>query len=321
MFKWTFATQVELTRLKHGMDKWRRRTAVVKNVQNLKLSDDIDTGEVAEQVQMVLTRLGMSHKELAEKLGLTRVILDRLIKKPRPWSVIADATKGYYHKINAWLLDNKNLNDVCFVENYEDFDTSELAGKANALLKQSKMSKRVLAERLGLNEANLVVLIRFPRPWSRLSDAAKASYRKIRDWILEVGTDNNAKSEISIVLNKPFTNTPRQQSVTVDELNTVEVSRRMKELLTVYNIKYYYFAEVKLKTSKAHFEQLISAPRAWASLKKADRDLYRKMRKWTLATRCEFISLKETMQNWMRRRSLKSKLKRLISCMYSTVGK
>jgi hypothetical protein len=90
-------------------------------------------------------------------------------------------------------------------------------------------------------------------------------------------------------------------------LNTVEVGGQLKQLLDTNKIDYYTFANNKLRTSKANLNQLMSKPKRWVDLNEKEKRLYRRMRKWTIATCDQVEELKKSMltrhllrKNWRR---------------------
>jgi len=70
-------------------------------------------------------------------------------------------------------------------------------------------------------------------------------------------------------------NNPRFQS-----LDTLEVSNRVKELLSVHNIGQRLFAKHVLGLSQGTVSELLSKPKHWDKLTEKGRESYRKMFYW-----------------------------------------
>jgi hypothetical protein len=102
--------------------------------------------------------------------------------------------------------------------------------------------------------------------------------------ISTIGAENTTKD---IKLNKLKTSS--------DSLNTAEVGRQLKQLLDTNNIDYYTFATNIIYSSKTVLNQLISKPKSWADLDLKEKNMYRRMHKWTRATSGEVEELKKSM--------------------------
>jgi hypothetical protein len=88
-----------------------------------------------------------------------------------------------------------------------------------------------------------------------------------------------------------------------DLLNTVKVGKQLKQLLDTNNIDYYTFANNIIYSSKTVLNQLMSKPKSWADLNIKEKNMYRRMQKWTRATSGEVEELKRTMYTLQKLRS------------------
>lgn len=63
-------------------------------------------------------------------------------------------------------------------------------------------------------------------------------------------------------------------------LDTLHISRRVRELLSVHNIGQRLFAKYILGLSQGTVSELLSKPKPWDKLTEKGRDSYRKMHAW-----------------------------------------
>jgi hypothetical protein len=92
--------------------------------------------------------------------------------------------------------------------------------------------------------------------------------------------------------------------------DTVEVSKRLKEILLMHRIDFGCFARWKLYVSSEKFAQLLSQSKEWASLSMTDKKTYARMQKWSLATEEEILGLEKSLTD--RRRHYKDSKLRLM---------
>lgn len=64
-------------------------------------------------------------------------------------------------------------------------------------------------------------------------------------------------------------------------LDTLHISRRVRELLSVHNIGQRIFAKYILGLSQGTVSELLSKPKPWDKLTEKGRDSYRKMHAWS----------------------------------------
>jgi hypothetical protein len=84
-------------------------------------------------------------------------------------------------------------------------------------------------------------------------------------------------------------------TIAYDYLNTEEVGRQLKQLLDAHCIDYYTFATSQLQVTKTGLNQLMLTPKNWTDLNEKERLIYRRMQKWTRATRGEIEELKQSL--------------------------
>lgn len=71
-----------------------------------------------------------------------------------------------------------------------------------------------------------------------------------------------------------------------EALNTLNISRCVRELLSVHNIGQRLFAKYVLGLSQGTVSELLSKPKPWDKLTEKGRDSYRKMHAWATDERC-----------------------------------
>jgi len=63
-------------------------------------------------------------------------------------------------------------------------------------------------------------------------------------------------------------------------LDTLQIARRVRELLSIHNIGQRLFAKYILGLSQGTVSELLSKPKPWDKLTEKGRDSYRKMHAW-----------------------------------------
>lgn len=74
-----------------------------------------------------------------------------------------------------------------------------------------------------------------------------------------------------------------------DSLNTMNISRCVRELLSVHNIGQRLFAKFVLGLSQGTVSELLSKPKPWDKLTEKGRDSYRKMHAWAADEQCIYL--------------------------------
>lgn len=71
-----------------------------------------------------------------------------------------------------------------------------------------------------------------------------------------------------------------------ESLNTLNISRLVRELLSKHNIGQRLFARFVLNLSQGTVSELLSKPKPWDKLTEKGRDSYRKMHAWAVDNKC-----------------------------------
>ena len=74
-----------------------------------------------------------------------------------------------------------------------------------------------------------------------------------------------------------------------ENLNTLNISRCVRELLSVHNIGQRLFAKYVLGLSQGTVSELLSKPKPWDKLTEKGRDSYRKMHAWAADESCIYL--------------------------------
>lgn len=74
-----------------------------------------------------------------------------------------------------------------------------------------------------------------------------------------------------------------------EALNTMNISRCVRELLSVHNIGQRLFAKYVLGLSQGTVSELLSKPKPWDKLTEKGRDSYRKMHAWAADDNCIYL--------------------------------
>jgi hypothetical protein len=186
-----------------------------------------------------------------------------------------------------------------------EFDTAKLAERVESLRIMHKISREVLGRTiLDISGVTLSYLLRSPDPWISLSEEKKTRYRKLYSWCcsLSQNPSHDLISSSGGGGGKPALPLPADTHAVIKnprrghrgdtELNTLEIGRDIRHLLSMYDIKFGFFANRRLFISKIYFSQLLSGQRGWDELSDDDKKLFRKIYMWTQATPDEFNHLK-----------------------------
>ena len=113
-------------------------------------------------------------------------------------------------------------------------------------------------------------VFRFGEDFSSLSSASMVG--RLGDSLIPKGDPIEAKLQEMLRFNlEKFAN---------QNLDTLHISRRVRELLSVHNIGQRIFAKYVLGLSQGTVSELLSKPKPWDKLTEKGRDSYRKMHAW-----------------------------------------
>ncbi|XP_054168250.1 homeobox protein cut-like isoform X2 [Oppia nitens] len=105
---------------------------------------------------------------------------------------------------------------------------------------------------------------------------------------------HNARSSPQGAIGAQYDKLQQQLRVNVEKymnetLNTLNISRCVRELLSVHNIGQRLFAKYVLGLSQGTVSELLSKPKPWDKLTEKGRDSYRKMHAWAADDRCIYF--------------------------------
>jgi hypothetical protein len=170
------------------------------------------------------------------------------------------------------------------VNQNEIININELVQKAEQLRIRIGLSARAVGRNAGLPPTAIHIIMNYPRPWEELNDLRKDQYRSLNDWFLR-----NEHKPSKAVLRKS-----RKQHSKMFVSNTAEVACKVMHLLGEYGIPQDVFVDKKLLTTMATFERLAStlhSPQR-SELTKSERRIVLRLRRWSKASREEFINFK-----------------------------
>jgi homeobox protein cut-like len=104
----------------------------------------------------------------------------------------------------------------------------------------------------------------------------------------------NTRSSPPVSIGTTYEKLQQQLRVNVEKymnetLNTLNISRCVRELLSVHNIGQRLFAKYVLGLSQGTVSELLSKPKPWDKLTEKGRDSYRKMHAWAADERCIYF--------------------------------
>jgi hypothetical protein len=194
------------------------------------------------------------------------------------------------------------------LDNLVEIDTIELVAKVKALAARLRISMQTLANRLNLSKHRMFILFRNTYPWRRLHHQKKIQYSKIKAWYDENEHTNTTTKAVSPRASEQTDNKESKKFRAAQNnllnadgsLDTVKVSKRLERIIRLRSIDFCGFARWKLHVTKAKFSQLLYQPREWASLSKTDKQAYRRMRKWALASKEKILAMKKSLESRIR---------------------
>ncbi len=173
------------------------------------------------------------------------------------------------NECRARLLEYETKSENTIIQDNE-IEPVLLVKRVKELRERLRIKANELSEKvLGVTRTYLEDLLEFPEPWSDLSDEKRELYGRMQAWCVYVESGVN--------------NLP---------LNTIDLSKRIREVLQMHGISYTQFANRKLYIRKSYFLRLIGKPRRWTQLNNDEKEVFRKIEKWTRAEVDEFALLK-----------------------------
>jgi hypothetical protein len=177
-------------------------------------------------------------------------------------------------ELNEFKL-NLSRNEERKEECDQELDTCLVAERVKECRVKFKVSLGELSERvLGITRSYLTELLEHPQPWCDLNLEQQSLYRKLLSWCIET-----------------------ERGSGTSRLNAAELSKKIRELLCEHGIGFSDFANRKLYVTKSYFLRLIADSTEWEKLNRGDKDLFRRIQKWTRASREDFESLKNQIAN------------------------
>jgi hypothetical protein len=169
-------------------------------------------------------------------------------------------------------------------------NTSQLANRVLATLGQLNISILQLARTQKISRTYMKHLLTHPAPWHTLSAEKMRQYSRMNEWLEE-------KEQLLTIGWNSIDNNSKPKSLDVIEadrpnLNTADVARQIVNLLEANGIGEGFFARKVLRITKAHFDELVVAPKQWVQLDEGDRDLFRRLYTWTRVSPVEIDDLR-----------------------------
>ena len=148
------------------------------------------------------------------------------------------------------------------VEEEEALDTTDLAHKVLVLLASHKVSTRIFAKLvLNMSRQNASELLYKPKVWYQPSARVRRHYRTMHSWLLAAEHNVHTLAAIAGTRNKP-----RQEengSSEQIEIDTANVVRKVKELLSEFSISQRLFARCILGLARSTVSGLLARPKPW----------------------------------------------------------
>jgi hypothetical protein len=320
--QWAECTS-EMKRRYHIIHEWSQ--APEKSIEHLKAvgirdnSDkNIDTVMLAKAIKIALKDAKISQELFGkEVLGISKnKIFNVLHHPPKSWIKSTGSIRQIFKKMHEWIESPKEsiehlkamsiktsggdeVIESDYVEDEELLDTLELVYKANKLLKNFKISKAEFSQILGIHLGAIRQLFENPAPWHLLTKLKKDYYLKIHEWLVEnKGVEGDLHNSTS-------------EEEGDEEIDSFKVSREIIQLLRTHGIAHTFFAIQKIRISSVYFGELVTNTKPWTDLHKSQRNIFKILKKWTLAKSEEIKALEREYQVYRARRSINSRNKNL----------
>jgi hypothetical protein len=199
---WAKCTEFQ-KRVFYKMHNWSQSPESVESLTTLSGSSrngdnnqEINTFELADKVNNLLAKLGMTQAEFARMLNIHHRVEFQLLSRPEPWSTMSILKKEMCRKIHTWLIQNEkdghqhsaNEERVADVDIEEAghakmLNTALVAKQIVDLLKRYDIPHYYFAKKnLFIKAAYFDQLVFEPEPWERLHESQRNIFRCIEEW-------------------------------------------------------------------------------------------------------------------------------------------
>jgi hypothetical protein len=202
---WTECTDVKKDFFRK-LHQWIKSPTVTQSISSLRTlshsikkkydygegEEELDVFKIAEKVDKLVKKLGISKSEFFKKLDVPL----SLIKTPAPWHLLTKYKKVSYRKIHEWLIENEKdelYNSTSEEEGDEEIDTVKVSREIVQLLKTHGLCRFLFAtHKLGISSVYFKELVFNPKPWKELHQTQRDVFKKIEIWTLADSDELNA---------------------------------------------------------------------------------------------------------------------------------
>jgi transposase len=215
---------------------------------------ELDTEKLTSNVRSIIERIGLSVKELSEKLDMGRTSLSDIINYPKQWKTLSNVIKNYYRKLNDWYV--KTMVDVA--SGKLALKTSEFVKKVEALLIRIDVSVDDMIKEVGIERD----LFCYPMIWQDLNKAQRSQYLKLNAWYVRNSKEDsvNAAADDQVL----------------DTKELVDKVRALTERLGL-SIK---SVALRLDIGRVTLTNLLNFPQPWDCISGVKKDHYRRLNAW-----------------------------------------
>ena len=237
---------------------------------------NINTDDLVKKVKDLLSKFSISQRLFGECiLGLSQGSVSDLLARPKPWIMLTQKGREPFIRMQMFIDDPEAIKKLMNNHYKGSVEKSALSRSGSIDTQQSSSSKNAPATNGSHHFAYS----------NNMNHHNQASYAQ--------SNDNSNDSEL-----KNFQNTiniiPYDISAlsAVGDLNTEEITNRVKETLLNNNIGQKLFGEAVLNLSQGTVSELLSKPKPWNTLSIKGREPYLRMYMW-LSDRLKLEKLNE----------------------------
>ena len=249
---------------------------------------ELDTAEISLRVRQYTRLCNIDRAEFAENtLEVTKSYLLELISIcPRPWHELSDSCKKIYHKMHSWLENKRNdtsVQSLISIKN-QSLDIQSVATILREVLKVSSIPHDLFASKI-LDQplSALTALLSLPHgDWNELNEQEQIYYQLILVWSLSLAKVNALKEMVA---------TKEENADFEVEINTLELTEKVKNSLDSLNIPHWICASYVLNVDRKFFQRMIAKPKSWSILNEHEKKIYKHLNNW-LASQDKVSSLK-----------------------------
>lgn len=252
----------------------------------------INTEELVKKVKDLLSKFSISQRLFGECiLGLSQGSVSDLLARPKPWQMLTQKGREPFIRMQMFIDDPEAIKKL-MANQYKA--PSDKTSRSNSTLLSnsglqfdskdnlSKIVSQTLSQNLnGLKQPNAQSLSQMFANISHTQNLLNFSQQQLQQHAAP-NNENSNDSEMKTQFQPQINIIPYDISTmsAIGDLNTEEITNRVKETLLNNNIGQKLFGEAVLNLSQGTVSELLSKPKPWNTLSIKGREPYLRMYMW-----------------------------------------